>query len=365
MTAYQTSPSVPAIRRLQKEYEVNSDDPEISKEYAEKCRIFLEARFGDFFDDAAYPAWSQVVVAPTLMDHVGRMRGLVTPPRNDLFGNPVFKSLCSDSALADGSATLAVLNKVHHGRRDEVRPQDVALVAADLVRLCDLVEAAHEQCRLWRRREKLESTPSQVAPLPAMELPNFHLLIQSNLSAFTRGAAVGESQEFNYESLTSNWFENKALFYLRTENFGFAAPSGAIAIVEAIPSAIEDRRLVIARVGEKILARRVLRSPKSGVLALTAETPDPRKSPPTEQVAESDVALHRVVGVLFEESGVISREKTEAIAVAESKSLVTVRSAYRIKEDSDRDFWMTASEAKDYGLVDEVLVMNPRKTKDQ
>lgn len=27
----------------------------------------------------------------------------------------------------------------------------------------------------------------------------------------------------------------------------------------------------------------------------------------------------------------------------------------RIEEDTDRDFWMTASEAKDYGLVDEVL----------
>lgn len=37
----------------------------------------------------------------------------------------------------------------------------------------------------------------------------------------------------------------------------------------------------------------------------------------------------------------------------------------RIKEDSDRDFWMTAAEAKEYGLVDEVLVMNPRKAKDQ
>jgi ATP-dependent Clp protease, protease subunit len=34
----------------------------------------------------------------------------------------------------------------------------------------------------------------------------------------------------------------------------------------------------------------------------------------------------------------------------------------KVKEDSDRDFWMTASEAKDYGLVDEVLVMNPRKS---
>lgn len=34
----------------------------------------------------------------------------------------------------------------------------------------------------------------------------------------------------------------------------------------------------------------------------------------------------------------------------------------KIKEDSDRDFWMTASEAKEYGLVDEVLIMNPRKS---
>ena len=29
--------------------------------------------------------------------------------------------------------------------------------------------------------------------------------------------------------------------------------------------------------------------------------------------------------------------------------------------DSDRDKWMTASEAKEYGLVDEVLFINPRK----
>jgi len=36
----------------------------------------------------------------------------------------------------------------------------------------------------------------------------------------------------------------------------------------------------------------------------------------------------------------------------------------KVKEDSDRDFWMTASEAKEYGLVDEVLIMNPRKVKE-
>jgi ATP-dependent Clp protease, protease subunit len=35
----------------------------------------------------------------------------------------------------------------------------------------------------------------------------------------------------------------------------------------------------------------------------------------------------------------------------------------KIAKDFDRDFWMTAQEAKDYGLVDEVLYLNPKKQK--
>ncbi|MBN9296854.1 MAG: ATP-dependent Clp protease proteolytic subunit [Filimonas sp.] len=34
-----------------------------------------------------------------------------------------------------------------------------------------------------------------------------------------------------------------------------------------------------------------------------------------------------------------------------------------IAADRDRDFWMTAQEAKEYGIVDEVLFINPRKEK--
>jgi ATP-dependent Clp protease protease subunit len=37
----------------------------------------------------------------------------------------------------------------------------------------------------------------------------------------------------------------------------------------------------------------------------------------------------------------------------------------RIEKDFDRDYWMTATEAKDYGLVDEVLLINPKKQKDK
>ena len=35
----------------------------------------------------------------------------------------------------------------------------------------------------------------------------------------------------------------------------------------------------------------------------------------------------------------------------------------KVAQDCDRDYWMTSTEAKEYGLVDEVLIMNPRKNK--
>ena len=35
----------------------------------------------------------------------------------------------------------------------------------------------------------------------------------------------------------------------------------------------------------------------------------------------------------------------------------------KIQDDFERDYWMTAIEAKEYGLVDEVLLVNPKKDK--
>ncbi|MGF2410905.1 ClpP family protease [Ferruginibacter sp.] len=35
----------------------------------------------------------------------------------------------------------------------------------------------------------------------------------------------------------------------------------------------------------------------------------------------------------------------------------------KVALDSNRDYWMTSAEAKEYGMVDEVLLMNPRKQK--
>lgn len=39
----------------------------------------------------------------------------------------------------------------------------------------------------------------------------------------------------------------------------------------------------------------------------------------------------------------------------------TGKSVKQVEKDCDRDYWLTSEEAKEYGLVDEVLVTNPRK----
>jgi ATP-dependent Clp protease protease subunit len=41
----------------------------------------------------------------------------------------------------------------------------------------------------------------------------------------------------------------------------------------------------------------------------------------------------------------------------------TGQSIEKVTKDSNRDYWMTAEEAKNYGLVDEVLVINAKKSK--
>lgn len=54
----------------------------------------------------------------------------------------------------------------------------------------------------------------------------------------------------------------------------------------------------------------------------------------------------------------IKKLKSELYEVISNHSGKTVK---QIEKDFDRDHWMTAAEAKEYGLVDEVLVTNPKK----
>ncbi len=79
----------------------------------------------------------------------------------------------------------------------------------------------------------------------------------------------------------------------------------------------------------------------------------------------SRVMIHQPSGAIGGQASdieVTAREiKKLKLELYEITATHTGKTIEQIAKDSDRDFWMTALEAKEYGLVDEVLGMNPRK----
>ncbi|WP_198918753.1 AAA family ATPase [Pseudomonas chlororaphis] len=328
------TPSVAKVQEALFRFNSQPDDAAIAQEYLSECRIFLEGRMGDLFDDRTYPAAATVNFAPTLGDHLGRLRGLIKNASNELFKSPAISNFINDHALKDGSPVLALLNKVHHRDKTSIRPKEVFDIKGDLERLRQNVERAHEEFRNFNRREPLTLPVNTLASLSPAEIPSFCIPVQASLKAFVRGASFGDSQEIEHEVITSDWFKSKAFFYIRSNSLGFAGPQGSVAIVDVDATAPTDRQLVIARTGKEIYSRRLLKPQSSELIALAAETPDPRKSPLTQLLQEQQVSLHPIVGMLFGGLESVPTSKSEAVQIPEAPQLQKIGMAYRIKEDS-------------------------------
>ncbi len=329
-----TSPSISKVQAAHDLYASDIDAVTPAQDYASECRVFIEGRIGDLFDDAAFPTASTLNFAPTLSDHLGRLRGLMKSGSNELFRSRLLADFCNHPALKDQAPALQLLNKAHHSSKASIKPKEVSNVLQDLESLRRAAEHLHEEFRLFRRREPLVPPAMEITPLVPNIVPAFRVRIQPSLAAFVRDAAVGDTQETEFEEVSSDWFLEKAFFLLRSSSLGFAGPASSVAIVEADASQIEDRQLVIARRGKDVFARRLLRPQDNDIVALAAETPDPRRSPQTLVLHENEVSLHRVVGMLFEAPAVIPTSKAEAVQVDGNGLLPKVRSAYKIKEES-------------------------------
>ena len=94
----------------------------------------------------------------------------------------------------------------------------------------------------------------------------------------------------------------------------------------------------------------------------------------TAGAAGKRTALKHSRVMLHQPSGAIGGQASDIeITVAEIKKIKknlydiisnhTGKSLKQVEKDCDRDYWLTSEEAKEYGLVDEVLVTNPRKDK--
>lgn len=329
------SPAIEEVDLRRREFQRMEDSASEAQNYASDVRVFLEARLGDLFDDLVEPAHATTTRALTLFPLVDRLRGLISSGSGELFTNPVLKRFVDDPGLAEGAETRRVLNTSHHDKAS-LTYMDVKHVDADLARLRGSIENVHEQFRLHRWREPLAAVDpanDNVVTLTSMAQPTFSVAIYPDLAAFVGTAAGGGSQDADPEQLDGNWFDGKALYYIRGESLGFAVPAGSIAIVEAEPYPGRDQNLVIALYRGQILARRMAKSMGALGASLSAQMPDPRHRRPTMTYDESKVRLHRVVGAIFS-SMPPPVGRGEATQVETAPELKRIEVAYRVREES-------------------------------
>ncbi|WP_287328444.1 hypothetical protein [Mesorhizobium sp.] len=225
------------------------------------------------------------------------------------------------------------MNTAHHNKAS-LSAGAVGRVSQEIQQLTRLAEQMHGAFRQWRWREPLEdATPRNVVALASVRPPAFRAPIHPDLAAFTASSGHDVTQDIATDVLSGEWFADKSLFHIKAENFGFAIPSGPIAIVESVPYGGQDHHLVVAKDKGKTLARRLLRSPGSVEITLSAEAPDPRNAKPTLIFSQGSVTLYKVVGMLVEQTPP-PFGKGEAGELASAQSLDRIVTAYRVREDS-------------------------------
>jgi len=331
-----TTPPLPEIQDRLVKFQVDRNAEEPARNFADGCRVFFEAKLGDMFDDPAHAAWSIANPDPTLATFIQRLRPLVKAAPQGMFSANIFTRFVDHPSLTDLSPVIVLMNKAHHGRRQEIRAADVAQCADDLSTLLEIVEKMSEECYRWKRRDNAKDQPKIEMPvaLVPMARPALNIMICPDLAAFTQNAPSSDSQD-SLEQLDPKILDNKVVYYLRRHNFGFAAPSGSLSIVEAIPGPSLDRQLVVARQGDDVYARRLVRAAKGEVIGLTADIPDPRsRTPKTIFFHESAVAIHQVVGIIFDHSVVVGHGKDEATQIDASNELKRIEIAFRVVDDS-------------------------------
>ncbi|OEC93385.1 AAA family ATPase [Rhizobium sp. YK2] len=326
--------AVEEVDRKKDEFVNNPDDAVKAQDYASALRVFLEVRLGDLFDETTHPTYTSATQALTLSPLIDRLRGLISTNQGELFRNPILKRFVDHPGLASNAEARRILNASHH-QKPSITYGDVKAVAAHFAELRTAIEDVHEQFRLYRWREPLTHTgaTNNIVPLKAMSAPGFAVPIFPDIAAFVGNAPEGGSQDVPDDQVIGNWFQNKALYYVRGETLGFAIPSGSVAIVDVDPYPGSDQNLVIARPRGQVLARRLVKSTGSIGVSLAAQMPDPRVRRPTLTFDESQIRLHRIVGAIFSDMPP-PPGGNEAIQIEEVPELGEVAVAYRVKEES-------------------------------
>lgn len=307
----------------------NQSDPQPARDYVNYLRIYIENRLLDLFEILI----SSLPSDPTLSDLINAVRER-RRLGHELFGSKVFENLVDDAALQKNSDFLQLMNQSHHGNESSITFGAVWKAKDDYSRIRRLVDAVYEEYQAWMRRDTRRSAQQPLALPKPFEAPDIRVPIMTKLAAFAGQSAVGESVESG-DFLSSTLFQNKAIFYIKTQNFGFAGAGNYRAIVNLNDFQPPDNSLVIALTNDRILARRLLRDQsRPPVIALNSEVEDPRRRPPSELLPTESTLLLPVVGLIFDERPNYEKNQHEATLETGSPLLKQVRLAFKVDGDS-------------------------------
>ena len=316
-------------RRRKFEDPENENEHQPARDYIKQLRIYLEHRLLDFFD-VPIPRLPRDPTLSDLIDGVRKRRSDGHEP----FTSPAFVRLVSDRALDGGSEFIHLMNLSHHGKEEEIAYGDVKHVAAECIRVREVVDAAHEEYERWLRRDPRDAlAPPAVTPT-AFEPITLSVPIIENLAAFTESTPPGEPIEA-FEHFDLSELGEYALYVVRTHNFGFACPHGCRAVVSLSDDPVPDGCLVIGLHGETTYARRVLRDEsRPEVVVLGSEAQNPLKRAPSLILPTDEVRLLKVIGVLFDDRPLYPKTSQEAAPELNPELLQKVRVAFRATGDS-------------------------------
>jgi len=330
------APSVEAVDEAKAAFEANENDNEAAANYAAKLRIFIEARLGDLFDTSAHPAFSSTTKLLTLIPLLDKLRGLVGTGANELFDNSIVKQFANDKAFDEGAEPRRILNDSHH--QEKIVYGEVDAVADEFTRLRRAVEKVREQFAYHQLREPLVNPTvainDNVVSLPQIAKPQFCVPVHPDLAAFSGHSPEGGTQDVAEDLLDGEWFEQRALYYIRGDTLGFAIPSGSIAIVDVEPYEGRDRNLVIGLKSQQVFARRLIKAHEGSSFSLSAQMPDPRAKRRSLTFEPRSVALHKIVGAIFSDMPPPIVGGNEATAVTAVPELTEIKCAFRVKDDS-------------------------------
>jgi hypothetical protein len=307
----------------------SQNEAQPARDYIKDLRIYLENRLLDFFDfpDTGLPH------NPTLSDLMSGIRSRRKIPI-EVFASQSFGKLISDPALANNSPFMNLMNQSHHGNEDEITFNEVWLVKEDCIRVRKNVDAAHEEYERWLRRDNRDPVQCIPACPEAIPHPSFNVPVILDLAAFTADAPATDGYEAE-EQFSGSWFENRALYLVNTHNFGFAATPNCRAIVDLSDTPIIDKMIVIAIHGNKVYARRLLRSISNpNLVVLASEAENPSKRPPTLFLPVEEVRLLNVVGILFDNRPHYPKPSQEAELLDHFDFSEDIQLVFRVRGDS-------------------------------